>query len=142
MVIRIQPREIDIPPGNPFAHDLLGRREQVQFLTSMISNLEGPCTMAVNEAWGTGKTTFLRMWGQHLRDEGFVVVHFNAWETDFAGEPFVALAAEITEGLKDQEEGSIKSAIEDMAKAGQGSRQMGCPGSNSHGSQCDTRRRR
>ena len=117
MGIRIQPREIDIPPGNPFAHDLLGRREQVEFLTNMISNLEGPCTMAVNEAWGTGKTTFLRMWGQHLRDEGFAVVLFNAWETDFTGEPFVALAAEISEGLKDREEGNVKSAIENMTRA-------------------------
>ena len=117
MAIRIQPREIDIPPGNPFAHDLLGRREQVQFLTSMVSNLEGPCTMAVNEAWGTGKTTFLRMWGQYLRDEGFAVVHFNAWETDFTGEPFVALAAEISEGLKDWQEGTAKPSIEKVTRA-------------------------
>ena len=84
--------------------------------------------MAVNEAWGTGKTTFLRMWGQHLRDEGFPVVHFNAWETDFTEEPFVALAAEISEGLKDQEEGSIKSAIEDMTKAAKVAARWVAPG--------------
>ena len=55
--------------------------------------------MAVDAAWGAGKTTFLKMWAQHFRNEGFPVVEFNAWETDFTDDPFVALASEITGGL-------------------------------------------
>ena len=99
MKIRIQPREIDVPEDDPFRHDLLGRKEQVDILTHLIRGFEGPCVLAVDAAWGTGKTTFLRMWSQHLHNEGFSVVEFNAWETDFSGEPFVALTTELTEGL-------------------------------------------
>ena len=49
---------------------------------------------------GAGKTTFLRMLCQHLRNQGFHVVEFNAWETDFAGSPFEALSAELTQKLE------------------------------------------
>ncbi len=48
---------------------------------------------------GAGKTTFLNMWKQHLRNQGFPVVEFNAWQTDFAGDPFIALLSELTDGL-------------------------------------------
>ena len=58
--------------------------------------------MAVDAPWGTGKTTFLRMWKQHLHNCGFSVVEFNAWETDFSEDPLVALTAEITKGLEEQ----------------------------------------
>ena len=49
---------------------------------------------------GAGKTTFLRMLCQHLRNQSFHVVEFNAWETDFAGSPFEALSAELTRKLE------------------------------------------
>ena len=104
MGIRIQPREIvisDDPDGDPFENDLLDRKEKAEVLTSLVSNIDGPCTMAVDAAWGAGKTTFLKMWAQYLRNEGFPVVEFNAWETDASGDPFVALTTEITQGLKE-----------------------------------------
>lgn len=98
--IRIQPHEIDVPPSNPFENDRLGRKEPAEILTHLLSSLEGPCVLAVDAAWGNGKTTFLRMWVQYLRNEKFPVVKFNAWETDFSGDPFVALSTELTEGLE------------------------------------------
>lgn len=100
MAIRIQPRELEIPAGNPFEHDLLGREESIKALTAVIGSIEGPCVMAVDAGWGMGKTTFLRMWAQYLRNKRFPVVEFNAWETDFAQDPFIALASEIATGLQ------------------------------------------
>ena len=100
MAIRIQPRELEIPAGNPFEHDLLRREESIKALTAVIGSIEGPCVMAVDAGWGMGKTTFLRMWAQYLRNERFPVVEFNAWETDFAQDPFIALASEIATGLQ------------------------------------------
>ncbi len=101
MPVRIQPKEIEIPPEDPFAFDLLGRREPVEVFSRLISNLEGPCAVALDAAWGAGKTTFLKMWAQYLRNGGYPVVEFNAWETDASGDPFLALSTEITNGLKD-----------------------------------------
>lgn len=99
MGIRIQPKEIEVPEDNPFTHDLLGREKPVEILTHLIGSVEGPCVLAIDAAWGTGKTTFIRMWSQYLRNENFPVIKFNAWENDFAGDPFVALSAELTDGL-------------------------------------------
>ena len=106
MAIRIQPRELEIPAENPFEHDLLGRAESIKALTNVIGSIEGPCVMAVDAGWGMGKTTFLRMWARHLRNEQFPVVEFNAWETDFAQDPFIALSSEIATGLQSLGSGS------------------------------------
>ena len=116
MGIRIQPREIDVPENDPFENDLLGRKESVEVLTHLVGNLEGPCVLAVNAAWGDGKTTFLKIWAQHLRKQGFPVVEFNAWETDFSGDPFVALSAELTGSLHKYTDGPLATMIADTKK--------------------------
>ena len=96
MGIRIQPREIAIPEDDPFKYDLLARKEPVEVLTQILGAVEGPCVMAVDAPWGSGKSTFLKMWAHHLRNNEFLVVEFNAWENDFAEDPFVALSCELT----------------------------------------------
>lgn len=100
MKIRIKPRELEISEGEPFRDDLLDREVPIDILSNIVGSIEGPCVLAVNAAWGTGKTTFLRMWSRYLRDENFPVVEFNAWETDFSRDPFVAISAELTDELK------------------------------------------
>ena len=112
MGIRIQPREIDVPEDDPFKNDLLGRKEPADVLAHLVGSLEGPCVLAVDGAWGSGKTTFLRIWAQHLRNHGFPVVEFNAWETDFAGDPFVSLSTELTEGLRAYTDETLATKID------------------------------
>ena len=112
MGIRIQPREIEVPETDPFRNDLLGRRESVEVLTHLVGSLEGPCVLAVDAAWGNGKTTFLRIWAQYLRKQEFPIVQFNAWETDFSGEPFIALSTELTDGLQEYTNESMAQKVE------------------------------
>ena len=107
MGIRIQPLEIEIPADDPFKYDLLDRRESITTLTHIIGSVEGPCVLAVDAPWGAGKTTFLKIWEQHLRNEEFPVVSFNAWETDFSDDPFIALSAAISQELEQYEEESL-----------------------------------
>ena len=111
MGIRIQPREIDVPKDDPFKNDLLGRKEPAEVLTHLVGSIEGPCVLAVDAAWGTGKTTFLRIWSQHLHNHGFPVVGFNAWETDHSRDPFVALSSELTEGLQEYKDEPLAPKI-------------------------------
>ena len=113
MAIRIQPRDIEVPEVDPFRNDLLGRRESVEVLTHLVGSLEGPCVLAVDAAWGNGKTTFLNIWARHLRNQGFPIVKFNAWETDFSGDPFVALSTELTDGLQEYTNESMAQKVED-----------------------------
>ena len=112
MGVRIQPREIDVPNDDPFRNDLLGRRESAEILTHLVGSIEGPCVIAVDADWGAGKTTFLRMWSRHLRNEAFPVVEFNAWETDFSGDPFIALSTALTDSLRDSVNPTLEERIE------------------------------
>lgn len=98
--MKIKPDDIEIPHDDPFRHDLLGRKQSILTLTNLLQNLETPYTMSIDASWGNGKTTFLNMWKQYLRNEEFPVVSFNAWETDFAGSPLVALTSELMEALE------------------------------------------
>ena len=112
---RIQPIDNDPPEKNPFEFDLLNREEAVETLTRLISTIEGPCVLAVDAPWGAGKTTFLKIWAQYLRNQHFFVVKFNAWETDFSDDPFVALCAELTRGFGEEEGGEYAKEFKKAA---------------------------
>ena len=115
--IRIRPADIDVPEHSPFEHDLLDRKKPAEILTELVDAIAGPCVLAVDAAWGAGKTTFLKMWAQHLRNCDFPIVSFNAWETDHVGDPFTALVSEITEGLREHKQESFSERIEDTKEA-------------------------
>lgn len=89
--------------------DLLGRREFADFLTKalvarteLISAREGQrgWTVALDAAWGAGKSFFIKRWTDDLRRQGYPVVLFDAWENDIGEEASVALMAEINEEMK------------------------------------------
>lgn len=128
MGIRIQPREIEVPEDDPFKNDLLGRREPAEILTHIVGSIDGPCVLAIDAAWGTGKTTFLKIWSQYLRNEGFPVVEFNAWETDFAGDPFVALSTELTNAFQKYPENLPTDKIAAARKAAKDVLRRAVPG--------------
>ena len=111
MGIRIQPRQLDIPEDDPFKNDLLDRKESASALTNILGTIEGPCVFAIEAEWGTGKTTFLNMWTQHLQNEGFQVVSLNAWETDFTGDPFLAISSEVTGQLSNRGNRSLRVKV-------------------------------
>lgn len=98
--MKIKPGDITIPCDDPFKHDLLDREKTALTLTNLLQNLESPFTMSIDASWGNGKTTFLNMWKQRLINEGFPVVSFNAWETDFAEYPLIALTSELLNTLR------------------------------------------
>ena len=128
MGIRIQRQEIEVPKDDPFKNDLLDRKEPVEILTHLVGSIEGPCVLAVDAAWGTGKTTFLRIWAQHLRNEGFPVIEFNAWETDFTEDPFVALSSELTDGLSEYTDDPLPEKVAAAKKAAKEVLQRAVPG--------------
>ena len=99
MNLRLQSDEVEIPHDAPFANDLLDREDSIRSLSRLMASLDGPGVVAVDASWGMGKTTFLRMWAEHLQLEGVRVAAFNAWRTDFAREPFIALSSELADAL-------------------------------------------
>jgi hypothetical protein len=56
--------------------------------------------IAIDSRWGTGKTTFIKLWEHHLKAGNTPSLYFNAWETDFSEDPLVSFLGEMNEGLK------------------------------------------
>ena len=77
---RLQPLPVDVPLDDPFKNDLLGRKDFGETLATSLASVEGACVIAVNGRWGTGKTTFISMFTQHLRNEGFPIVERQCLE--------------------------------------------------------------
>lgn len=96
----LKPLELEIPSGDPFANDSLGRKPVVEALTSLIQQVSGPFVIAIDSPWGTGKSTFLKMLKTVLESAGHPCLNFNAWETDFAEDPLIAFVGEMDVLLK------------------------------------------
>ena len=57
--MKLRPSSPEIPHDNPFANCKLAREPFAKLLTTVIENAEGGFTLAINGAWGTGKSTFV-----------------------------------------------------------------------------------
>jgi Predicted P-loop ATPase len=88
--------DVAIDPEHPFAGCKLGREKYAEILTQIVSQYDN-CVLAINSEWGTGKTTFIKMWQQHLINNGFNALYFNVWENDFISDPLIGFIGEFKE---------------------------------------------
>lgn len=88
-----------ITDDNPFANCKLGREPYATILTQIVEQGQRGSVLSLNGAWGTGKTTFVKMWERMLQNKGFPTLYYNAWESDFVSDPFVALIGELSKAL-------------------------------------------
>ncbi len=88
-------------PAQPFKDDKLGRKEYAEILTGIVETFVSGAVIALNGSWGTGKTSFLKMWSQHLKNQDFPVIYYNAWEDDISDEPLMSMLR----GMKVLQEG-------------------------------------
>lgn len=96
--IKSRSQEIEIPVENPFANDKLERSHLCCVLTDVVSFYgQSGCVLALGGEWGSGKTTFVKMWRQHLNNREFKTLYFNAWASDYTEDPLIALIAELSE---------------------------------------------
>jgi hypothetical protein len=112
--MNIKHHEIAIPKDTPFANCKLQREPYAKVLTEIVGTFADGFVLAINNEWGTGKTTFAKMWMQSLSNDGFQTVYFNAWENDFLDDPRVAIMAELKPLIKGKVDGEklFKSVLE------------------------------
>lgn len=113
--LQLKTEEIKISPDNPFENDKLNRSDCANSLTNIISNTRMPLVLSLNGGWGTGKTTFLKMWQQEIQNKGFTTLYFNAWEDDFCDNAFVALIGQLSKNLKGKCSEEIINSIKECA---------------------------
>lgn len=114
--MKLRPSFPEIHADNPFANCKLERGPFAKILTSVIDNAEDGFTMALNGSWGTGKTTFVRMWQKYLEKVGYKTAYINAWEMDFTTNPLVAILGELC-SLTGTDKKTFKKVIKALPKS-------------------------
>lgn len=113
MTLRHKDPFIPSEPGtDAFENCKLERKKYAEVLTDIVSSYADGFVLAINNPWGEGKSTFVKMWRQQLINQEFKTLYFNAWENDFQEDVLIALLAEL-EVLRDSEdESKFKSVLE------------------------------
>jgi KAP-like P-loop domain-containing protein len=93
--MEVRPKIFQINPKSPFDGDQLDRESTALLLSALVQKAKTPFVLAIDSKWGTGKSTFLKMWKAKLENDGFTCLYFNAWDTDFTQDPLLSLVGEI-----------------------------------------------
>lgn len=96
MIRKNKPLEID--DTDIFLNDTLSREDSIKDLSKIIISNNEPFVFSINASWGSGKTTFVKMWQKFLKKEHNVnSIYFSAWEDDFSQEPLISILGELNE---------------------------------------------
>lgn len=105
--------------GEPFKNDLFERKLLAERLTKYIDQLNNGCVISVDAPWGEGKSYFGRNWAAQLSEQGYRTIFLDAFEQDYADDPFLLISAEILSTVKAAEgDESWTSFREACIKAG------------------------
>ena len=95
--LRLKLPEPTISTDDPWADDVLKRKEVAERLTNLVRDQSSPFVISVHGHWGTGKTFLLRRWQADLERQGYNAIYFNAWEDDFCDDPLLAILGQLSE---------------------------------------------
>ncbi|QCX37337.1 hypothetical protein FF125_02370 [Aureibaculum algae] len=113
--MNIKHPEIEIEEKNPFANCKLDREKYSKVLTNIILSYPNGFVLALNNKWGAGKTTFVKMWEQHLKNNEYQTLYFNAWGNDFENNPLTALMGELKTITTKRTEPEFKKTLKKAA---------------------------
>ena len=123
VAMRIFPPAIEIGEDEGFTpeKDIFKRAAFGEGLTNLVNVADDPLVIMLDSPWGTGKTTFIKMWAGHLRKNGFPVIYFDAFKNDHVDDGFLAIAAEVirlSQSLKKTKTAAHKTFLKKAARAG------------------------
>ena len=84
--------------------DLWDRRRLGEQLTNYVDHLQCGAVLALDARWGEGKTWFVRHWAKHLDDTNHNVIYLDAFANDYLDDPFLTIAAEISQAFRNSDE--------------------------------------
>lgn len=108
-----KPVEIDEFEGFTPEKDIFQRKHFGENLTSLIENVDDELVVALDAAWGEGKTTFVKMWRGMLKSKGIKSIYFDAYKNDFLEDPFLALVGEIYALIDSENENESKELFKE-----------------------------
>jgi len=121
--MRIFPPATDVGDEEGFSSekDIFKRAEFGKSLANLVSIVEDPLVIVLDGPWGSGKTTFIKMWAGHLRSMGHPVIYFDAFANDYIDDAFIAIAGEVIAQSEKEKKGKTpahKKFLNTAARAG------------------------
>lgn len=101
--------ELSDCPHDGWKSDAIGRARYAEALSCIIDCHGNPMTVAINGAWGSGKTYLLNGLAADLAKQGCRVVRFNAWKDDAFDDPLIAIVGQLSGSLTEKERFSFSS---------------------------------
>ncbi|AIR61791.1 hypothetical protein LH23_14375 [Cedecea neteri] len=100
--------ELNYGQGFSFNNDIFGRKRLSKQLERIISISEDDgLVIALDDKWGNGKTTFLKLWeNEIITNNEYEVIYFDAFKNDYQEDAFLALASAIYPSIKSPEKKS------------------------------------
>lgn len=91
---RYQEPSIDCEKGFTPENDIFSMKDFGQKLMLFVQALNRGVIILDGE-WGIGKTSFIKMWAAHCKEQEKPVIYYDAFAHDYAADVFSSLAAEI-----------------------------------------------
>lgn len=110
---------LDIPSDNPFKNDCFGREIIARNFMKIFDNDEEGIILSIDSGWGTGKTTFIKMWESLINNDKYYkdkyeTLYFNAWDSDYMEDPLLAILTEVEINNKK----GVKKCMSTIAESG------------------------
>lgn len=99
------------------AVDIFNRKPYGDRLMNLIKNSEGELVIALDAAWGEGKSTFIQMWRGMLQKEGITHFYFDAFSNDYQSDAMLALSSCIYQLIDTKDSKSQKEYKKNAVKA-------------------------
>src|SRR4051794_363072 len=117
MRVTLPPLEIGESEGFTPEKDIFSRASIGAGLSNLVISVVDPLVIAVDGQWGSGKTTFLKMWAGDLRKAKIPVIYFDAFEHDYSDDAFTAIAGQIVSLARDKRKEKTPQAKRFVDKA-------------------------
>jgi hypothetical protein len=89
------PLEIGKEEGFTSEKDIFDYQSFGERLEEFYGSFDDPVVGILDAPWGSGKTTFIKMWCGHMRKAGYPIIEFDAFKNDYTDDAFIALAGEV-----------------------------------------------
>lgn len=100
--------KVEITENEGFSHekDIFDRKKFGERLISLFENSEEELVVALNAPWGEGKSTFIKMWQNHIKlnRTSIKTIYFDAFKNDYQKDPFLAITSEIYSSFEIKED--------------------------------------
>jgi hypothetical protein len=117
MKLIVPPVSISADDGFKPDIDIFNRKPFGENLLNLILNTDDKLVLALDAPWGEGKSTFIRMWRGLLKQNDILNVYFDAFESDYQSDPFLAIYSHIYQLIDKNDEKTHKEFKENAISA-------------------------